>query len=99
MISVAYRNVRVGAASTSGTRSRCAARAAGATDALTRARFEQEAEEWLARAREAEEAQRRPSRFISFLRRRALFSPRSARTGAVMGADSPDRPPGLRHGA
>jgi hypothetical protein len=40
----------------------CAAKAAAATDALTRARFEQEAEEWLARAREAEEAQRRPSR-------------------------------------
>jgi hypothetical protein len=36
----------------------CAARAAAATDAVTRARFLQEVQEWTARAREAEQEER-----------------------------------------
>jgi hypothetical protein len=36
----------------------CAARAAAATDAVTRARFLQEEQEWTARAREAEQEER-----------------------------------------
>jgi 23S rRNA maturation mini-RNase III len=36
----------------------CAAKAAAATDAVMRARFEQEEQEWLARAREAAQDER-----------------------------------------
>jgi hypothetical protein len=35
----------------------CAARAAAATDAVTRARFQQEEQEWLALTREAEQVE------------------------------------------